>query len=78
MGMSVQPVGTGKGSAAVTGIGRYPARPLHQYWLDTVKAAVDTLEEADGEGWAVIETAVYVKHRSPGWVDGFRVQLSGR
>lgn len=74
--MGVQPVGTGKGSAEVTGIGRYPARQLHQYWIDTVKAAADTLGEDDGEGWVVVQTEVYVKHRSPGWVDGFRVQLN--
>jgi hypothetical protein len=73
--MGIQPVGTGKGSAEVTGIGRYPARQLHQYWVDTVKAAADTLGEEDGEGWVVVQTEVFVKHRSPGWVDGFRVQL---
>jgi len=73
--MGVQPVATGRGSAEVTGIGRYPARQLHQYWVDTVKAAADTLGEEDGEGWVEVRTQVYVKHRSPGWVDGFSVQL---
>jgi hypothetical protein len=74
--MGVQPIGTAKGRAEITGIGRYPARPLHQYWLDTVKEAADTLDAGDGEGWFDVQTAVYVKHRSPGWVDGFKVQLN--
>jgi len=76
--MGIQPVVTGKGEAEVGGIGRYPARPLHHYWIDTVKAAADTLGEDDGEGWFNVETAVYVKHRSPGWVDGFSVKLGPR
>jgi hypothetical protein len=74
--MSPQPVRGDKGQAEVTGIGRYPARPLHQFWIDTVREAADTYGPEDGEGWYDVKTAVYIKHSSPGWVDGFKVQVS--
>jgi len=72
-----QPVGKGQGEAEVTGIGRYPTRPLHHYWIDTVRAAADTLPADGPEGWVDVQTSVFIKHSSPGWVDGFRVHLGG-
>ena len=72
-----QPIRTKKGEAEVTGIGRYPVRPLHQYWIDTVREAADTFQEGrDPEGWVTVQTSVFIKHSSPGWVDGFRVTLA--
>ena len=72
-----QPVRKGKGEAEVTGIGRYPGRPLHHYWIDTVREAADTfVADVDPEGWVSVQTSVFIKHSSPGWVDGFKVQLT--
>jgi hypothetical protein len=65
---------TGKpGQAEVTGIGKYPERPLHQYWIDTLREAAHTVPE-DAE-WVKVETEILVRHESPGWLDGYRVTL---
>ena len=69
------------GQAEVTGIGKYPQRPLHQYWMDTLKEAAFTLEPPEDQElrenhWVRVETDVLVKHESPGWLDGYRVTLS--
>jgi hypothetical protein len=63
-----------RGQAEVTGIGKYPERPLHQYWIDTIREAAHTLPE-DAE-WVKVETEILVRHGSPGYLDGYRVTLT--
>lgn len=68
---------SGPGWAQFKGIGQDPEFPLSDYWVAVLKAAAHTLTpDRDGEGWFDVKTTVYVKHSSPGWVDGFRVQTS--
>lgn len=71
---------TGRSWAEVTEIGTPESRekPLHEHWGDVLSAAAHQLGHDDGEGWFDVETTVYVKHGSPGWVDGFSVQLTRR
>jgi hypothetical protein len=61
------------GEATITGIGQNPPLPLHHYWSLALRAAANTID-AD-EGPFTVETRVLLKHRSPGWVDGFIVKL---
>ena len=60
--------------AELKGLGPRPARPLHDYWTAVAIRAVDTMNPGeDPENWYDLKTKVYVKHSSPGWIDGFRV-----
>jgi hypothetical protein len=61
----------GRGWAEIRGLGKEPRHKPHEYWSALLAAAVNTLDE--GEEFEV-QTFVYVKHESPGWWDGFRVQ----
>ncbi len=65
-------VSKGPGEAEVRGIGRRPPHPLHEYWSAVLAEAANTVE--DGEEF-VVETTVFVRHQSPGWVDGFSVKM---
>ena len=76
-GVVEKPGEPGSGLAEITGIGERPPRPLHDYWSYALALAADTLGAEDGEGWREVKTGVFIKHGSPGWVDGFRVQLTG-
>ena len=72
---------TGPGEAEVRDIGKYPKRPLHEYWIDTLREAAFTLPPPDDDAllndhWVQVETQILVKHSSPGWLDGYRVKLS--
>lgn len=72
---TIKPTGA-PGQAEVTGIGKYPDRPLHQYWIETLKEAAHTAQpQGDSEGWRTVQTHVMLKHDSPGWLDGFRVTI---
>ena len=67
----------GHGWAEIRGIGNDPGRPLHEFWSYTARKAALTLEEeGDPEGWYVADTRVFIQHKSPGWIDGFRVELT--
>ncbi len=70
---------TGRSWAEVRDIGPPESRekPLHEYWSDALQAAAFELGVEDGEGWFDLETTVYIKHGSPGWVDGFQIRLGG-
>jgi hypothetical protein len=60
--------------AELRGIGPRPSRPLHEYWTAVAIRAVDTMNPNDDPpDWYDLKTQVYVKHSSPGWIDGFRV-----
>ena len=65
---------SGPGWAQIKDIGKPGERRhgLHQYWSALLDAAAATLSE--GEDFTVT-TKVFLKHESPGWVDGFRVDL---
>ena len=63
----------GRGWAEIRGLGRQPRYKPHEYWSALLSAAVNTIDE--GEEFEV-HTTVYVKHSSPGWWDGFRVQVT--
>ena len=66
----------GSGWAEIRGIGPQPRYSPHEYLNALLKAAVNTISE-DDEGPFEVRTSVYVKHSSPGWWDGFKVQLTG-
>lgn len=64
------------GRAEIKGIGRRPPRPLHEYWSAVLVAAADTADpKTDPDEPYSVETVVYLRHGSPGWVDGFIVTL---
>jgi hypothetical protein len=64
-----------KGHAEIRGIGRRPPHALHEYWSAVLVAAANTFDASDGEEF-VVETRVFVRHQSPGWVDGFSVKMT--
>ena len=66
----------GPGWAEIRGLGPEPRYARHEYLNALLKAAVNTIPESQ-EGPFEIQTLVYVKHSSPGWWDGFRVNLQG-
>ncbi len=70
---------TGHSWAEVTEIGPPESRdkPLHEHWTDALEAAAFELGVGDGEGWFNVRTTVYIKHGSPGWVDGFQIHMHG-
>jgi hypothetical protein len=63
----------GQGQAEIRGIGRRPPHPLHEYWSAVLEKAAETWDT--GEEFEV-KTTVILRHESPGWVDGFVVQLT--
>ncbi len=66
---------SGPGWASFRGIGPRPGRPLHDFWTAVMIRAADTMTPDDHpEDWYDLTTQVYVKHSSPGWIDGFRVK----
>jgi len=65
---------SGDGWASFRGIGKDPEHPLYRYWAAVMVRAVFPLTpEQAPEGWYDLTTRVYIKHESPGWIDGFRV-----
>ena len=66
----------GRGWAEIRGLGQQPRYKPHEYLSALLKAAVNTIPAQDGEGWFEVRTFAYVKHESPGWYDGFRVQTT--
>lgn len=68
----------GRSWAEVSNIGPPDSRerPLHEHWAEALDAAAFELGVGDGEGWFDVRTRVYVKHGSPGWVDGFLIRMS--
>jgi hypothetical protein len=47
----------------------------HKYWNLALDDVVNQVPEGDVSEWEV-HRRIQVKHRSPGWVDGYRVDLS--
>jgi len=60
----------------IHGIGKEPRHAPYEYLSALLDAAVHKIPQPQ-EGPFKVETLVYVKHSSPGWWDGFRVQLTG-
>lgn len=51
------------------------APPYHAHLDRALKQAVDQIPNGDDQ-WYKVEVFAYVKHGSPGWIDGFSVRLS--
>jgi hypothetical protein len=66
---------SGSGIGFAMEIGQRPSKPLHEHWGDALRQAADSLAPGEAD-WFNVQTWVYVKHSSPGWVDGFKVQLT--
>ena len=56
-------------------VGQESRKPHHENFDDALALAVDQIP-AGPPGWFKVEAYVYVKHSSPGWVDGYKVTLS--
>ena len=59
----------------VRGIADEAAPPYHQALNQALKAAVDQVPSGP-DGWYRVEVFAYVRHGSPGWIDGFSARLS--
>jgi hypothetical protein len=59
----------------VRGIADEAAPPYHRYLDEALKAAVDQIPNGP-DGWYRAEVFAYVRHGSPGWIDGFSARLS--
>jgi hypothetical protein len=52
-----------------------PAPKHHEKFDQALQNAVDAISPGD-PGWFEVKLFVHVSHSSPGWVDGYRIQLS--
>ena len=55
-------------------VGEESRKPHHEQFDDALALAVDQIPPGP-PGWYKVEAYVYVKHSSPGWVDGYSVKL---
>lgn len=55
--------------------GRREGTDHHKYWNKAIDNVVDKVPEGE-EGPFDLHRKIRVKHGSPGWVDGYRVDLS--
>jgi hypothetical protein len=59
----------------VEDVGPESRRPHHEHFDNALQQAIDQIP-ADAPQWFTVEASVFVKHESPGWIDGYRIRLS--
>lgn len=68
-------MGNGDGIRGETVEGDFAPIPKHHEKLDrALQNAVDAIPAGDPD-WFEVRYLVHVRHSSPGWVDGYSVQL---